>query len=216
MKPFAILLLLTAAAGADDLIPQPFPKDRYADTIGKSPFVLETKVVETAAPPINPFQNLYLRLVSKDENGKDYVLVQRLGEERSMRFTGTEPGPDEISIKSVRNGSSFRETKVVLQKGSDTGEIGFKEDTINAPPPAAAAPRGPGLPGTNQKPGGGMPFPPVNAPRTQQVAPPSQPVPRPGGTGAMPMPVQQPQPVVIPQIPGSANRPRIRNSIINN
>ena len=216
MKPLAILLLLTAAAGADDLIPQAFPRERYNDTIGKSPFVLETKVVEQAAPAVNPFQNLYLRTVAKAD-GKDYVLVQRLGEERPMKaFIGNEPGAEEFSVKSVRVGESFRQTKVVLQKGTDIGEIGFKEDTINAPPAAPAAPggvRGPGQPGAFPKPGG-MPMPTQVAPvRNTIINTPVQAIPRPGGgAGAVPLP--PPQPVKIPQLPGSVDRGRIRT--INN
>jgi hypothetical protein len=210
MKPLAILLSLAAVAGAEDILPQPLPKDRYAETIGKSPFVLETKAVETEAPAINPFQNLYLRGVGKAD-GKDSILIQRLGEERPMRFIGNEPGPDDMVVKSVRFGNSFRDTKVVVQKGALTGEIGFKEDTINAPPATAPAPgqnRSPAPPGQFSRPGGPMPQ-QIQSVRVAQPPPPmpTQQVPRPGS--AVPMP----QPVNTPQTPGTfKNRPRPINN----
>ncbi len=205
MKTLAIFLTLTAAARAEDLLPQPFSKDRYAETIVKSPFVLETKAEAPAAEKINPFQNLFLRGIGKAD-GKDYVLVQRLGEERPMRFIGNDPGPDDLTVQSVRIGNTFRETRVVLKKGADIGEIGFKEDTLNAPPPAAAgAPRNPGLPGQFPKPGGTMPQ-QVPAVRPPQPPGPQQAVPRPS---AVPMP----QPLAIPQTPGA---PKGRVRVINN
>ena len=206
MKPLVILFALTAVASADDLIPQAFPADRYAETKAKSPFVLETKPAETEAPVVNVFQNLYLRGVGKAE-GKDYVLVQRLGEERPMRFIGNEPGPEDFTVKSVRIGNNFRETTVVLQKGAATREIHFKEDTINVPPPAAAGQtRGPAMPGQFQKPGGAMPQ--IPAVRPTQPNTPVQAVPRPGS--AVPMP---PPPVNIPQPSGV---PKTRVRVINN
>ena len=206
MKPLAIFLALSAVAGADDILPQALPKDRYADTIGKSPFVLETKATDApTVEKINPFQNLYLRGIGKAD-GKDYTLVQRLGEERPMRFIGNDPGPDEISVQSVRVGNTFRETKVVLKKGTETGEIGFKEDTLNAPPPAApGAGRGPAQPGMFPKPGAGNIPQPMPAMRPPQGTIPTQPVPRPQGG--------VPPPVNIPQIPGT---PKGRVRVINN
>jgi hypothetical protein len=203
MKPLAIFLALAATAGADDIVPKAFPKDRYAETFRKSPFVLETKSTDVATDKSNPFQNLYLRGVGKAD-GKDHILIQRLGEERPMQFVINEPGPDELTVKSVRFGNSFRETKVVLQKGTETGEVGFKEDTINAPPPAAGQNRTAPQPGQFPKPGAPMPQ-QIPAVRPGQVATPVQPVPRPGG--AVPMP----QPTNIPQPPGAVhgrvNRP---------
>lgn len=206
MKPLAILLALSAVAGADDLLPQPLPKDRYADTIGKSPFVLETKTADAPAPPEDNWgANLYLRGIGTAD-GKDYVLVQRLGEERPMRFIGNEPGPDELAVQSVRVGNTFRETKVVLKKGAKTTEIGFKQDTLNNPPPAAAgAVRGPAMPGQFPKPGGLNIPQPVPSMRPPQATMPTQPVPRP--MGAVPPPVN------IPQIPGA---PKGRVRVINN
>jgi hypothetical protein len=220
MKSLILFLSLAATAGAattvtDDIIPVAFAKDRYAETKAKSPFVLETKSTEAAAvEKPNPFQGLYLRGISK-EAGKDYVLIQRLGEERPMRFIGNEPGPDGMSVKSIVIGNSFRETKIILQLGTDTGDVKFKEDTSPPPPPQGM--RQPGTPGQPQKSGGmpmPMPQPQGQSPvRVVQPGAPGQTVPRPG-TVPMPQPTA-PQPVSIPQIPG-APQSRIRQRPINN
>jgi hypothetical protein len=207
MKPLAILILLGAAAGADDLLPQSFAKDRYVKTIAKSPFILEMKAAEPEAPKVNPFQNLYLRGVGKAD-GKDYVLIQSLSDNHAMKpFIANEPGEDGIVVKLVRFGSNFRETRVVLEKGPDTGEIGFQENTINSPPAAPNAGRGrAGMPG--QVPNTGVPPMPMpvqfNAARSSQPpAPVTNPIPRPGGS-AMPAPMFR-QPSTFPQPP--ANMP---------
>ena len=202
MKLLAILLALTATAGAtaaEDIVPRAFPKDRYAETKSKSPFVLETKVAEPEVAKVNPFLNLYLRMVSK-KDGKDYILIQRIGEERTLDpFIGNEPGPQGYTVKEVRVGSSFRETKVVLQQGTEIGEIGYKVETINAPPAAPQQPRGPG-PGGAFKPGSGMqPQQQQQAVRVAQPPMPVQNVPRPAGS--VPLPTA-PAPV-IPATPGA-------------
>ena len=213
MKPLAILLLLGAAAGADDLLPQSFAKDRYAKTLAKSPFILETKAAEPEAPKVNPFQNLYVRGVGKAD-GKDYVLIQRLGEERPMKpFIANEPHEDGLVVKTVRFGSNYRETKVVLEMGPDSGEVGFKEDTINTPPAAPNAGRGPaGMQGGMPKPGGPpmpMAMPQTTAVRLSMPIAPTNPIPRPGGT-AVPMPMSKP-PTSIPQPPaGMSTKSRSR------
>ena len=207
MKTLAILLSLTAVAGAVELIPQAFPKERYVETKAKSPFVLETKVAEAPVVAKNPFENLYVRIIGKAD-GKDYVLIQRIGEERAMKpFIGNEPGTENLTVKEVRSGGSFRETKVVLQQGDLTGEVGFKQDSINLPP---AAPQG-----RAQMPGGPKPGQNTMPPGMQQAVRPSpggtvQAVPRPGG--AVPLPTA-PQNVNIPKTPGAPQRP-IR--VINN
>jgi hypothetical protein len=83
-------------------------------------------------------------------------------------------------VKLVRFGSNFRETRVVLEKGPDTGEIGFQENTINAPQAAPNAGRGrAGMPGQVQKPGAPpMPMPmQFNAVRASQPVVPTNPIP---------------------------------------
>jgi len=207
MKSLLVLLAVTVAARADDIIPKAFDKARYAETLGRSPFVLETKVVEEPKePPKNIFANLFLRGVGKAD-GKDYVLLQRLGEERSIRLLGTEPGDDGIAVKDVKIGNSFRETKVVLTAGMEIGEVGFKEDTLSAPPAAPKGPLGnPMQPMQFPKPGTGTAVPPFPGSRP--------PVPFAGTNMAIPRPqMPGPNPVAIPQ-PGGAARQRVR--VINN
>jgi hypothetical protein len=214
MKPLAVLFSIAtvaAAATTDDIIPKPFPKDRYVETAKKSPFVLETKAVETEPAHVNPFQNLYVCSVSTAD-GKDYVLVKRIGEDRPLRFIGNEPGPDGLAVKSVRHGGSFRETKVVMQKDAETGEIGFNEAALTAPPPANAG-RGPALPGQFPKPGNVTPqqFQPGRPPQ-----PGAQSVPRPGTAVPMPQPSAT-QPATLPQPPGTNNnRVRVRTVPVPN
>ncbi len=94
--------------------------------------------VKAGAVAINPFQNLYLRAVSKVD-GKDFVVIQRVGDDQPMKpFIGHEPGAEGFAVKSVRVGRSFRETKVILQKETEVGEIGFREGNINASAPGGS------------------------------------------------------------------------------
>jgi hypothetical protein len=203
MKALLVLLAVTIAARADEAIPKAFDKARYAETLGKSPFVLATKVVEEKAPDvISPFANLYIRGVGKAD-GKDYVLLQRLGEERSIRLLGTEVGDDGLAVKTMKVGNSFRETKVVLQKGLEIGEVGFKEDTLNTPPAAPKAP--PGSPMQLPKPGSATVMPQFPGSRSPVSQPSATTIPRPQ--------VPIPTPVAVPQKPGS---PRQRVRVINN
>jgi hypothetical protein len=203
MKPLFILLAVTAAARAEDVIPKAFDKARYAETVGKSPFVLETKVEAVAAPErVSPFANLFLLSITKTD-GKDYVLLQRMGEDRAIRLIGTEAGDDGLSVKAVKVGNNFRETRVTLMKGMEMGEVGFKEGSLNAPPPAPAGAKGPGgLPMPTARPGGAPPFP---GSRPPTATPPNMAIPRPQ--------VPVPTPVGVPQAPGA---PRQRVRVINN
>ena len=211
MKSLVVFSLLATAGWVRaevDMFPRPFAMDRYRETIAASPFVVETKVTEEpAAPKENPFANLYLRGISR-ENGKDYVLIQRLGEDKAMRFLGNEPGPDQLMVKTVKAGANFRETKVVMQKGADTGEVGFKEEAITA---ATAPPRPNGAPPQFNKPGV-PPIPGMASGAVRAAQPPAVPaIPRPQTPTAVPLP-KPPTSVPAPQTDPN-RRPRMR---INN
>ena len=153
MKPLLLagFLAVSDFALAEAIVPPPFDPGRYSESLARSPFVLATKPVES---PIvegpSPFKDLYLRLVSKNSDGNYYVLFQQLGKEKAIHLEGNVPGEDGFVIKDVKIGDGFRTTRVMLQKGSDTGEIGFKEESITAPPapiPNRAVPGGPRFPG---------------------------------------------------------------------
>lgn len=220
MKPLLVLGIFATASyihAEVEVIPRPFGKDRYAETIAKSPFVLETKVVEEpVVKKEDPFANLYLRGIGK-VGEQDYVLIQRLGEDKAMRFIGSEPGDDQMFVKTVKAGGTFREAIVVVQKGTETGEIKFKEDAIAAAP--IAQPRLPGMTGQN---GGtvpqftrpGVPQIPGGLPGAIRTVPPSSnpQVPRPPMPTSVPLP-KAPTSVPLPTT-GGANRQRVR--VINN
>jgi hypothetical protein len=217
MKTLLSALLLTTAglSSAGVILPKAPDRNRYAETLAASPFILETKVTEEkAVEKVSPFKDLFVRGIGKAD-GKDFVLVQRLGEERAMRFFGGEPGEDSIVVKSVKIGETFHDTKVTLEKGSETGEIGFKEEAINAPPQALQArPQAtfgnqvrPATPGTIVKPGSSQINPAVPRP---QFTPGLQ-LPKPPGSGN----------VTPANGRGNSVRPpeptrRIRTPIINN
>jgi hypothetical protein len=132
MKTIVALSIIAAIAQAENILPQAPEKSRYAETVARSPFVLETKAVEEpVVEQVNVFKDLYLRGVGKAED-KDYVLVQRLGEEKPMRFLGSEPGEDGLLVKTVRVGNNFRETKVVMQKGAESARSDSRRRRLRA------------------------------------------------------------------------------------
>lgn len=217
MKTLPAFLLFAAVtvARAESVVPVPLNRNAFAETFAQSPFILETKVEkEVEAPKIDPFKDLYVRAISKD-NGKDVVMIQRVGEERTIKLIGGEVGEDSMTIKSVKVGGNFHETKVVIEKGGETGEVGFKEESINTV--AAAMARPPGAPGQN----------PMN-PLTNQMRPPQNPmakIPVPGVNPATPRPqftptIQLPKPQGTGNVPGGGSRTdsnrRIRTTVIGN
>jgi hypothetical protein len=213
MKVFAVISLAAALAQAGDILPQLPDKSRYAGTVARSPFVLETKAAEEPSAPVDsPFKGLYLLGVSK-EGDKDWVVVQSRDAQKAMHFVGNEPGEEGLAVKTVRIGNSFRETKVVLQKGAETGEIGYREE-VNTPPPAVQQKQMPGMPPTFSRPG--MPTVPGAMPGSTRTVPAvAPPIPRPQVPVAVPLPnptmnVQQQQ----QQQANDANR-RQRVRVIN-
>ena len=217
MKPLIVLGILAAAShirAEVDIIPQPFGKDRYAETIAKSPFVLETKVVEEpVVKKEDPFANLYLRGISGSD-GKEEVIIQRLGEDKAMRLVGNEPSPDGIFVKSVKSGGTFREAVVVVQKGTETGEIKFKEEAIAATPVAQPRPPGANGPGMPQFTRPGVPQIPGTIPGSVRTVPSisNAPIPRPQTPTSIPLPKA---PTNVP-LPTSNSPGRTRTRTIGN
>lgn len=138
----AILLAVFAvgaSALAESAIPTGFGRERYQDTLTKSPFALATPVEKPVEEEKNPFDNLLVTGLGKLEDGRDIIWIQRLGEERSMRFEGNDPGPEGYVVKQVKWGERWSDTRVVMAQGDKQGEIKFKE---NSQPTAGAMPPG--------------------------------------------------------------------------
>lgn len=212
--PIFLLIAATRVACAESVIPAPLNRTVFAETFAQSPFILETKVEkEEVAVKIDPFtKDLYLRAISKD-NGRDVVMIQKVGEERTIKLVAGDVGEDSMTVKSVKIGGNFSETRVVIEKGGETGEVGFKEDAIKG---VATAPvRPPGMPGQN----------PMNPLMNQMRAQPLNPMPKgqpPGVNPSMPKPFTPTIQLPKPQNPNApvgnrfdANR-RIRTTTIGN
>ncbi len=141
MKTTLAILFTTASAlvAAENIIPVAYTKDRYEETFGNSPFALETKVeVKDTTPKEDPFKNLELKGLGQAD-GKDYVIIQKVGEANSMRFWGQEPN-DGISIKEVHWSDRMGETYVIIRKGGEEGKVGFNELALHGGAGAVGAP----------------------------------------------------------------------------
>lgn len=154
MKILAFLAFLalgaTSVAASESVLPQPYEKERYQSTRVASPFVLATK-----APPVinqtpaTPFtQNLFVVGLGRVD-GKEYVSIVRLGEEKNpIRLWGSNPNEDGLAVQQIAWSAAFGKSKVTLRKGAETGEIGFNENAVKTPPivnNVKQPPTGPGV-----------------------------------------------------------------------
>ncbi len=210
MKTTLAILFLSASAlvAAENIIPVAYTKDRYGETFGNSPFALETKVeVKDTTPKEDPFKNLELKGLGQAD-GKDYVIIQKVGEPNSMRFWGQEPNAD-MSVKEVHWSDKMGETYVIIRKGSEEGKVGFNELALHggaaqqgAPNPGAPVNRGPA-----QQTGGFQPRPPGYGGGTTinngTLGTAAQRPPAPGFQTARPIINQPPRPTSIPAANGT-------------
>jgi hypothetical protein len=238
---FLILLALAAtgaAAIAESAIPTAFEKERYEDTTSLSPFVLATPPVETVDEAKGPLKDLVVTGIGKLDDGQPLVFVQRMGEDRAMKFEGNAPNDEGLSVKLVKWGERWDKTSVVMRHNSEEAEIKFKDKPEPSAGVAAGGPvirQPPGAPGGNNPP---PIVPNVNRPNSGSVVAGVQKpqsitsnIPRPNGiqpnrgNGAIPQPnttfrgttnlnsTAIPQPNA-PQPNGGAPRVRVRQ--INN
>ena len=148
MKVF--LLVTSALSGlalAESAIPSAFARERYQETLLASPFALATpeeKKVEEK--PDSPLNNLVVAGMGKLDNGENFVIVQRIGDERSMRFEGNKPNADGIAVKQVKWAEKWRQSTVVMTHGSEEKAVEFNQSAVAAAPPAQ-----PCIPGTSSR-----------------------------------------------------------------
>jgi hypothetical protein len=144
--PLILLAAFTVTAAADEtIIPVAWSKDRFHDMLGKSPFALATPPVEKGMDVPDIFANLYVKGL-----GRDYVAIQRIGDDRAMQLWGNTPNAQQFFVKEVHWSAQPGLTKVVLKNGEQEREIGFNPSDVHGPPPPAP-PRKPPLYKTQQK-----------------------------------------------------------------
>lgn len=154
----AVLLLsiaFSASAFAEGAIPTAFQRDRYQETYTTSPFALATpKEEKVEEVKDDEFANLVVTGIGKLDDGRNFVVVRRNGEDTSMRFEGSDPNHDGYSVKEVKLAERWGQSSVVLAKGGKQGTVKFNENaSASAPPPQN--------PGGMRPPGGGVSPPPV-------------------------------------------------------
>jgi hypothetical protein len=146
-----VLLILSAAmvggVFAADSTPTAFSKERYDETRGKSPFAEET-LRPVVGGPEREIDNWVLTGMGELDDGRTWVAVRKVGADRSMTFTGSEPNDQGISIVKVNWGAEWKDSSVVLRQKGEESEIKFSKDsqpvvmtseknkrTIQLPPP---------------------------------------------------------------------------------
>src|SRR5215207_7023359 len=194
MKAFLLIsCALSGVAIAESAIPSAFARERYQETFSASPFALATPDVKsTEEVKDSPLNNLVVTGMGKLDDGRDFVIVQRVGEEGSMRFEGLGKNKEGLAVKQVKWGEKWGQSTVMMAYENEQKEIRFKENSS----PAVAAPPGPGAqmqrglsPAGNQPPpiipsgvnGGGRPGVPKQGITTTGI-------PRPGGATQVPRP----------------------------
>ena len=231
--PLLILFATTSAlTAAENIIPAAYSRERYNETFANSPFALETKVeAAPAAPKEDAFKNLELKGLGQAD-GKDYVIIQRVGDNSALRFWGQEPNAD-MFVKEVHWSDKMGETYVIIRKGSEEGKVSFNELALHGGASGGAVNPPPGnpmriqqTPGTNRPPG----TPPIvgNVPGTAAQRPPQPqfqaarpgitPAPQPANNAYRNNAVRSPIPLPNGQqaTPGAPNTGRQRIRVINN
>src|SRR4051794_36973781 len=100
---------LTGCALAESAIPAAFSKDRYRETFSKSPFVFAAVELPAAPPPEDHLKDLVVMGMGKLDDGRDFVIVQRSGDTRALRFEGVGQTRDGYGIKAVKWGDRWKE-----------------------------------------------------------------------------------------------------------
>jgi hypothetical protein len=172
-------------------LPVPFPAERYAALLEKSPFAIASAPPEVIPVSTENFAtNWVLTGISKqrDNDGKELFTVFVRSRDLATRLvlSGDHPSDDGVSVASVEEAAVPAKSAVFLKKGSETGRVEFDQATVAAAPSApmaSAAPRPGGKNPSTVKPGAGPGKTAAPIPRPGMSA-----IPRPGGVQGAPTP----------------------------
>jgi hypothetical protein len=134
---FVLTCALSTVALGESAIPSAYNRERYEQTFSDSPFAVATPKEEKIEEPANdPLSNLVVTGMGKLDDGRSFVIVQRVGDEGSMRFEGNEKNREGLSVKEVKWGEKWDKSIVVMSLEGRSKDIKFSE---KAPVVAAAA-----------------------------------------------------------------------------
>jgi hypothetical protein len=183
---FLLAALSATVVAQDDIIPTAYSKDRYAEMSKSSPFVLATPPAETAPTKVDPFANIYLRAY-----GSDFVVIQRVGDDHTIRIIGDQPSEEggfkveKINWSTIPGGS----TVDLISKSGERGTVKFDENLTHQ---VVQQPQAPGGPNAMRRPMGGPQG--VAVPPGVNVAVPRPPTTAGSPISQIPRPTMQPQP----------------------
>lgn len=150
----------------DNLLPTPYPVNRYTDIWENSPFNREVIKEVVTGPQTSFSQNLVLEGVVTDDTRGTVAYVRDIREDKPLVITSNETDGHPYRVVGANQEHDPEKTKVTITDGKETGEIGFNAQKLTqaiavpAPAPAPAGGRQP-----NQPPGrDAKAKPPVNPP----------------------------------------------------
>jgi hypothetical protein len=179
-------------AGADDLVPPPFPLSRYEDLWKKSPFQLESTapLVESAG-----LAQRYALTGIAEISGEPIAFVMERATQQRMMVRKNGGGSSDLSLVQVDVvDKKYDESTVTLRQGAEVGVVKFDAGPAMPAPtmasPMAQTARPPQV--QSGRPAMRVPGVPASPPQPQIPG-------QPGATAAVP---GQTAPGVVPPVPG--------------
>jgi len=123
-----------AFAASDESIPVAFTKDRYSEMVKESPFGPSHEAPPPPPPAENPFANMVLRGL-----GSDFVVIQRHGDDQTIRLVGGQ-SKQGFTVQKINWSDVPGASTVTLRSDSGvTADVGFDQNLVHSPKPAAPA-----------------------------------------------------------------------------
>ncbi len=179
-------------AGADEIVPAPFPLSRYEDLWKKSPFQLES-----TAPPVESagLAQRYALTGIAEISGEPIAFVMERATQQRMMVRKNGGGSSDLSLVQVDVADKkYDESTVTLRQGAEVGVVKFDAGPAMPAPtmasPMAQTARPPQV--QSGRPAMRVPGVPASPPQPQIPG-------QPGATAAVP---GQTAPGVVPPVPG--------------
>ena len=195
-------LFATSALAVESVLPVPFPAERYASIVEKSPFSLATPPAPPPAEQAKGFASDYYVTGLATVDQKDFVSIKSRDLSTNFSLFGNEPNGDGIALVSVDWSKERGKSTVTIKKGTEFAKLEFNQAELQS----VAAPMVPGQPGRPMLPG---------QPGIRPVVQPQQPMPVTGAAGrpvtqtavSIPRPTNAPVFTAPPPLPNANGAP---------